>query len=160
MKRVAIKKPEEIKRQILEYFQGSEDLKLAYKLQAILLLLDNKDTNCTEVSIIYGSTPQTLANWVHKLNQGEGGSIEVLKNRAKPGRSTRLSKNDMQSIKDVLMKSPRQYGIKSTQWDGDTLSILLNKKFDIKLKTRQCQRILQNIGFANKRGRPWNKVPE
>jgi len=151
MKRVAIKKPEEIKRQILEYFQGSEALKLAYKLQAILLLLDNKDTNCTEVSRIYGSTPQTLANWVHKLNQGEGGNIEVLKNRAKPGRSTRLSKNDMQYIKDALMKDPRQYGIKSTRWDGDTLSILLNKKFDIKLKTRQCQRILHNIGFANKR---------
>lgn len=157
MKRIAIENPEEIRKQILEYFQESEDLKFAYKLQGILLLLNNKDTNCSEVSRIYGSTPQTLASWVHKLNQGNGHDIEVLRNKPKPGRSTRLSKDELHTIKDALKKEPVQYGLKATKWDGNSLSSLMSKKFEIELKTRQCQRILQRLGYANKRGRPWDK---
>lgn len=159
VKRITIKKPEEVKRQILEYFQGSEDLKFAFKLQGILLLLNNEDTNCSAISRIYGSTPHTIASWVRKLNEGTGGNIEVLKNKPKPGRATQLSKNDMAIIKDVLKKKPSHYNLPSPNWDGDTLSVLLEKQFGIKLQVRQCQRILQRLGRANKRGRPWNKRP-
>lgn len=160
MKRLTIKKSEKIREQIFEYFQESEDMKLAYKLQGVMLLLNNKDTNCTEVSRIYGCTPQTLANWVHKLNQGEGGNIEVLRNKTKPGRSAHLSKNQLHTIKDALGKNPTHFGLKSTKWDGETLSMFLSKQFGVELKVRQCQRILQRMGYANKRGRPWDKLHE
>lgn len=159
MKRIAIKNPKEVRKQILEYFQGSEDLKFAYKLQGVLLLLDNKDTNCSEVARIYGTTPQTLAKWVHKLNEGNEVNIDVLRDRPKPGRSTRLSKNELKAINDVLKKQPVQYGLHAVKWDGPTLSSFLTKKFGIELKVRQCQRILQRMGYANKRGRPWHKGP-
>jgi len=159
MKRITISKPQEVRRQILEYFQGSEDLKFAYKLQGILLLLNNEETNCSEVARIYGSTPQTLAGWVHNLNQGSGGNIEVLRNKPKPGRAAQLSKNDLRTIKDVLKTTPSHYGLQSPTWDGDTLSVFLGKQFGIKLQVRQCQRILQRLGRANKRGRPWDKRP-
>jgi hypothetical protein len=81
-------------------------LKLAYKLQGILLLLNNKETNYTALSSI-GSTPQTLVNRVHKLNKGEGVNIEVLRKKAKVGRSARLSKDNLNIIKDALRKKPR-----------------------------------------------------
>lgn len=157
MRRIAIKNPEEVKKQILKYFQESEDLKFAYKLQGILLLLNNKDINCSEVARVYGSTPQTLASWVHRLNEANGGNIEVLRDKPKPGRSTRLSKIELQSIKDVLKKTPTYYGFNVPKWDGHTLSRFLNKEFGIELKIRQCQRLLQKMGHANKPGRPWDK---
>lgn len=160
MKRLTIKNPEKIRKQILEYFQESDDLKFAYKLQGILLLLDNKDVNCSEVAQIYGSTPQTLANWIHKLNEGEGGNIEVLRSKKKPGRSTRISKDQLKNIKDALKKKPTQYEIQSARWDGPTLSIFVEKQLGIKLEVRQCQRLLQRLGYNNKRGRPWDKAPE
>jgi transposase len=160
MKRLTIMKSEEIREKISKYFQESEDMKFAYKLQGILLLLNNKDTNCTEVSRIYGCTPQTLANWVHKLNQGKGGNIEVLRNKVKPGRSAHLSKNQLHIIKGALKKSPTHFNLKSTKWDGETLSMFLSRQFGVELKVRQCQRILRRMGYANKRGRPWDKLPE
>lgn len=159
MKRLSIKNPEEVKRRILEYFNSTEELRFASKLQGILLLLENENTNCSEVARIYGSTPQTLAGWVHKLNEGNGGDIEVLRDKAKSGRNTRLSKDQSQAIKDVLKKEPTHFGIKSTKWDGNTLSEYLTQELGITLQIRQCQRLLQRLGYANKRGRPW-PVPE
>ena len=156
MKKITIKNPEEVKRQILKYFQQSEDLKFAYKLQGIWQLLNNKDANCSEVARMYGSTPQTVASWVHRLNEAEGCSIEVLRDKPKPGRSTRLSKDKMRSIKDALNKTPAHYGLHVSKWDGNALSLFLNKEFGVELKVRQCQRLLQRMGHANKPGRPWD----
>lgn len=159
MRRITIEKPEKIKQQILDYFQESAEHKFAYKLQAILLLLDNEHTNCSEVARIYGTSPQAIAKWVRQLNEGKG-NIEALKNRPKFGRNTRLSKKDMRHIKDVLTRNPAVYGIQSNRWDGITLSAFLKKEMGIELKVRQCQRVLNRLGVANKSGRPWNKLPE
>lgn len=142
---MTIKKPNEVKRQILEYLQSSDDLKFSHKLHGILLLLDNKNTNCSEVSRIYGNTPQALTAWVHKLNQGEGGNIEVLRNIKKSGRNTRLSKDQIQKIKYVTQQSPRRYGIDAEKWDGKSLSLYLSKQYGVNLKIRMCQRWLQRF---------------
>lgn len=159
MRRITIEKPEKIKQQILDYFQQSADHKFAYKLQAILLLLDNENTNCSEVARVYGSSPQAITKWVHQLNQGKG-NIEALKDKPKPGRNTRISEKNMRYIKDGLKQNPSMYGIQSNHWDGITLSAFLKKELGIELKVRQCQRILNRLGVANKSGRPWNKLPE
>lgn len=158
MRRITIEKPEKIKQQILDYFQESAEHKFAYKLQAILLLLDNEHTNCSEVARIYGASPQAIAKWVRQLNESKG-NIEALKDRPKSGRNTRLSEKDIRHIKGVLKYSPSVYGIQSNQWDGITLSAFLKKEMGIELKVRQCQRILSRLGVANKSGRPW-KLPE
>jgi len=159
MRRITIEKPEKIKQQILDYFQDSAEHKFAYKLQAILLLLDNEHTNCSEVARIYGTSPQTIAKWVRQLNEGKG-NIEALKDRLKSGRNTRLAERDMRHLKDVLKHNPSVYGIQSNRWDGITLSAFLMKEMGIELNVRQCQRILSRLRVANKSGRPWNKLPE
>jgi len=154
MRRLSIKKPKEVRRKIKEYFTSSPDLRFAHKLNGILMLLEDIHTNCSAIARIYGSSPQTIAKWVHKLNQGEGANIEALRDQIKPGRNTRLSKNQLLIIKDVIIKSPSYYKINSSKWDGNTLSEYLTQQFGITLQIRQCQRILQRIGAANKRGRP------
>src|SRR5579864_4420948 len=145
MKRLYIKKPEQVKQQIMAYLNSSEELKFSHKLHAILLLLENEHTNCSEVSRIYGSTPQSLAMWVHKLNEGQGGNIDGLRDKAKPGRNMRLSKDQIQEIKYAIGRSPKQYRMDSVKWDGKTLSAFLHKKYGVNLKIRMCQRWLQKL---------------
>ncbi|MEO8771063.1 MAG: winged helix-turn-helix domain-containing protein [Ferruginibacter sp.] len=157
MKRLSIKKPEEVKGQILEYLNSSEELKFVGRLNGILMLLQNEDTNCSEVARIYGYTPQAIAGWVHRLNKGQGGNIEVLKDKLKTGRNTRLSEIQLQNIKDILKEPPVIVGLKSDNWDGNTLSEYLNQQFGINLQIRQCQRLLQRLGHSNLRGRPWDR---
>jgi transposase len=154
MKRISIKQPEKLLRQIEDYFDSTDELKFAAKLQGVLLLLRDENNNCSQVARQLGKTPQTIAGWARKLNQGKGGNIEVLRDKIKPGRSTRLSKSHMKIIKDVLRQRPTHFGMTSTKWDGSTLSEYLHQSLGITLQIRQCQRILQRLGYANKRGRP------
>lgn len=154
MRKTTIKQPEKLLRQIEEYFDSSDELKFAAKLQGVLLLLKYEDNNCSEVARLIGKTPQTVAGWARKLNQGKGGNIDVLRDKVKPGRNTRLSPDQMKKIKDILKEDPAQFGISSTKWDGNTLSEYLDQRLGITLQLRQCQRILQRLGYANKRGRP------
>lgn len=154
MKRISIKEPEKLLRQIEAYFDSTDELKFAAKLQGVLLLLRDENSNCSEVARQIGKTPQTIAGWARKLNQGKGGNIEVLKDKIKPGRNTRLSKTNMKYIKDVLKRPPAHSGSTSTKWDGNALSAYLHQSLGITLQIRQCQRILQRLGYANKRGRP------
>ena len=143
MKRLTIKKPDQIKAQILQYLNGSEELKFSHKLHGVLLLLVN--ANCSRVSRIYGGTPQGLAAWIHKLNQGEGGDIQVLRDKAKPGRNKRLSPHHIKAIKYALNKKPTAYGMQGTVWTGEILSKYLNKKYGVQLKVRMCQRWIQRL---------------
>jgi transposase len=154
MKRTTIKQPERLLQQIEEYFGSSDESKFAAKLQGVLLLLRDKDNNCSTVARLIGKTPQTVAGWVRQLNRGKGGNIAVLRDKIKPGRNTRLSKDHLKDIKDVLKQSPAHFGIDAIQWDGNTLSTYLDQKIGIPLQLRQCQRIIQRLGYANKRGRP------
>jgi transposase len=149
MKRLLIKKPQKIKEKILEYLNSSDELKFSHKLHGILLLLENENNNCSEVSKIYGNTPQTLTAWVHKLNEGEGGDIDVLREKNKPGRNTRLSTNQIQYIKYAIQKTPKQFAINSLHWDGKTLSLFLEQKYNIHLKIRMCQRWLKRLQHEN-----------
>jgi transposase len=154
MKRTTIKQPEKLLRQIEAYFDSTDESKFAAKLQGVLLLLRDKNNNCSEVARLIGKTPQTVAGWVRKLNRSKGGNITVLRDKIKSGRNTRISKEQLKDIKDVLKQTPAHFGIQAIQWDGNTLSTYLDQKVGITLRLRQCQRILQRLGYANKRGRP------
>ena len=158
MKKLVINNGAKIKQQILQYFQSSEDLKLAYRLHCILALIDNESMSCEQVAKQHGTTPQTVARWIHAFNETDG-DINVLRDKDKPGRSPRVNQSKIDIISDVLKDPPTKYGIKAEKWEGKTLSELLNKKFDINLQVRQCQRIMQKLGFANKKGRDWSKRP-
>jgi len=52
MKRLLIKKPQQVKEKILEYLNSTDELKFSHKLHGILLLLENENNNCSEVSKI------------------------------------------------------------------------------------------------------------
>ena len=67
MRRTTIKQPEKLLHQIEAYFESTDESKFAAKLQGVLLLLRDKNNNCSEVARLIGKTPQTVAGWVRKL---------------------------------------------------------------------------------------------
>lgn len=160
MKKLIINNRSKIKEQILSYFQSTEELKLSYRLHCILMLIENETLSCEDVAKQHGTTPQTIARWIHAFNKTNG-DINVLKDKDKPGRTPRISGDQLDIISDVLKNQPNRYGIKADKWEGATLSELLKQKFNIDLKVRQCQRVMKKLGLANKKGRDWtNRPPE
>lgn len=159
MKKLVIKNQEEIRHRILQYFQSTEDLKLSYRLHCILMLIEDSNLSCQDVAQMHGTTPQTIARWIHAFNDTNG-DIHVLKDKNKPGRNARVAPNKLKMISDVLKTHPSKHGLKVDKWEGMALSELLKRKFNIDLKVRQCQRIMKKLGFANKKGRDWSHRPE
>jgi len=155
MKRLEIKNQALIKERILQYFQSSEDLKLSYRLHCILMLIDNEQLTCSDVARMHGTTPQTIARWIHAFNSTNG-DIEILKDKEKPGGNSRITESQLSIISDVLKHMPSRYGINAQKWEGKTLSVFLKQKFSIDLAVRQCQRIMKNLGLANKKGGDWS----
>ena len=72
--------------------------------------------------------------------------FEVLKGKGKTGRSSKLSKEQKEEIKIVLIKSPQESGY--YKCDGISLSDYIKNQYDIDICVRQCQRLFHEIGFS------------
>lgn len=152
MQLLELKSPEEIKKKIQQYFRKSEEAKFVHRLHGILLKIDNKDNACNTIAQLFGNSSRTISNWINKVN--EAGDIEVLRDKMKPGRTSKLNKVQLATIKETLQKAPELAGVSANIWDGKSLSFYIEKEFKVVLGVRQCQRLFKKLGFSLKRARP------
>lgn len=152
MQILELKSSDELKEKIQEYFRKNEEAKFIHRLHGILLKIDNKDNACQTIADLFGHSSRTISNWINKVN--ETGNIEVLRDKPKPGRNSKLNEEQLIIIKDILQKPPELSGISANIWDGKSLSFYIKKEFEIILGVRQCQRLFKKLGFSLKRARP------
>ncbi len=89
---------------------------------------------------------------MHKINKNN--NINILKDKKKPGRKTRLNTEQQNFIKESLIKHPSEFGLNANIWSGKILSHFIKEQFGIDLKVRQCQRLFHKLNFSLKRARP------
>jgi len=149
MKRLAIKKPDEVRKRILAYL-ASDDEQIQYflRLNAMLLLMQPGGPGAIEIAEMYGLARQTVTRWAARLNSS-GGDITVLLDSPKPGRDTRMSNKQIALIDKTLLKSPRKAGIQKDKWTGVVLSDYLKQQYGIDLKVRMCQRWIRRMADAH-----------
>jgi len=152
MQKLQVKNPEIIKDEIHKYLNKSDEAKFVHRLHGILLLISNTENNCDTVAELFDNSPRSLSNWIHKINETK--DINVLRDKAKPGRTPSLNPEQFEKLKQVLQKYPDEVGLNANIWDGKTLSYYIEREFKIILKVRQCQRIFRKLGFSLKRARP------
>jgi transposase len=56
-----------------------------------------------------------------------------------------------QKLTEALTKSPEEFGLKRTRWDGIVVVEFLRKVCDVELKPRQARNWLNRLGFVLKR---------
>ena len=145
MQKLSVENPEVIRKEIQAYLK-SPDGRFIHRLHGILLMLESSDYNCNHVGVLFGNSPRTISNWVHKINKT--GSISSLIDAPRPGRKPRLTPDQEDQIKKALLNTPDQSGVGANQWDGKTLSFYIQQTFQIDLKVRQCQRLMKKLGFT------------
>jgi len=160
MQKTVIENKESIQRQAATYLSGKENKKhgdpFIHRLQIIQYMITH-DASCVQAAKKFDTYPRTILAWLYKLN--ETASVESLRDQLGQGRKTTLTPQHLQLIQKALKKTPLKVGLTGDTWTGKILSAYLTQKAGITLKDRQCQRILQKNGLANKRGRP-PQVPE
>jgi len=151
MQKLTILEPKKIERQINALINNDPESKFIYRLCSLKMFISDPGCSAEKLAQIMRASPRTIANWIHSIN--DTGQINVLRDKEKPGRNSRLTDNQLLEIQEVVQQHPSIAGLEANLWDGKALSHFINKKYGIEIKVRQCQRIFKKLGFTLKRGR-------
>ena len=127
----------------------SEQARYDHRLHGVLLVAEG--LTCPSVAQLLGDAPRTVEYWVHRFD--EHGFAGLLDGK-RSGRPRRLTGEQRAVVQRALRQSPSAVGLSGAIWDGKTLSAFLDKRFGVKLKARQCQRLFRQLGFRLRKPRP------
>jgi len=127
----------------------SEEARYDHRLHAILLVA--KGMSCPEAADYLGDSERTVRYWINQyMEKGLQGLIE----EERPGRPSRLAKEQLEQINRALRGKPEDVGLRGGIWDGKLLSAFIQKEFQISLGIRQCQRLFRQLRFRLRKPRP------
>lgn len=151
MQRLTLQDPKKINRKIDKFLNNDPESKFIFRLCSLKMFMNDPNCSADRLGKLMNTSPRTIANWIHKINTE--GDVEVLRDKEKPGRTSRLDESQLEILKKNLQLHPRDLGIDANLWDGKAFSHHIKKIFGIELQVRQCQRLFRKLGFSLKRAR-------
>ena len=149
MRALSISDAQEMILAIQDEIRRTEQARYDHRLHGVLLVAQGM--SCPEVAARLGDSPRAVEYWVNRFEKsGFGG----LADGERSGRPSRLNARQLEQINIWLRQSPQQCGLDANLWDGKTLSALIEKKFQVRLGIRQCQRLFRQFGFRLRKPRP------
>ena len=142
MRRIEFKKPDRTKEILRSEIRRSDEARYDHRLHAVLLAVDGRSPY--DIAELLGDAPRSVYNWI-KLFQEDG--LQGLRETPRPGRPTRLTEMQLQTLVEDMVRSPEEFGYDQVIWDGALLAYHLEKTFGVKLGVRQCQRLFHHLGM-------------
>jgi transposase len=140
--------------QIKSVLQKDDKYKIGMKLNAIYQL--SKGMSSRKLVEFYGTSFKQILNWVHRF-EAEG--VEGLKDKAGRGRKSKLSGEQIESLKEIISsKCPIDFGYNTNTWTGAILMELISKEFNTIYKKTQVYNLLKQMGFTFQKAK--GKYPE
>jgi len=127
----------------------SDESRYDHRLHGVLLVAQGM--TCPEVSRWLGDAPRSVQYWVRRF---EARGLAGLSEGQRSGRPRRLSDAQLEEVERALRQTPRDVGLSGTLWDGKTLSAWIERRFQVHLAVRQCQRLFRQLGFRLRKPRP------
>lgn len=113
------------------------------RIAGLLLLLAGWKS--TAVSRLFGVSRQAVLDWIRKANRT---GLDSVVDEPRPGRPTRMDAATRRKLKEALTKSPEQFGLQRTRWDGIVVVEFLEKVCHVQLQPRQARNWLRRLGFV------------
>jgi transposase len=115
------------------------------RIAALLLLL--KGWKSTAISRLFGISRQAVVDWIRKADKR---GLDSVLDKQRPGRPARMGPAAQQKLAEALTKSPEEFGLRRTRWDGVVVVEFLHKVCNVELKPRQARNWLKRLGFVLK----------
>jgi len=115
------------------------------RIATLLLLL--RGWKSTAISRLFGISRQAVVDWIRKANKR---GLDSVIDKPRPGRPSRMSAASQQKLADALTRSPEEFGLRRTRWDGVVVVEFLRKVCNVELKPRQARNWLKRLGFVLK----------
>jgi transposase len=143
MKASKIENAEVIAMQIEDEIKSNPQGRYFHRLHLILLV--TKGMTSQTVAQLFGEPLRNVQRWVKEFNEK---GLESLKDHERPGRPTRLTKHQLGELKADIEKDPLQFGFTQGFWDGPILADHIQRKYELLISVRQCQRIFHKFGYS------------
>ena len=88
---------------------------------------------------LLGESPRALAYWVRRYRDL---GPEGLHEEKRTGRPRRLTTAQQEEVRSLLRTSPEG----SQRWTAKALAVWLDQEHSVQLGTRQCARLIQELG--------------
>jgi transposase len=115
------------------------------------VLLVASGLSCERVASLFGDSPRTLVNWVRRF---DGKGLVGLAEGNHSGRPTRLSADQLEEVRSLVRQPPTAAEVDANLWDGKTLRVCLQKRYDVQMSVRQCQRLFRLVDTRYRLRRP------
>lgn len=134
------------KEQLLALAEKVPGAWIGLKIATLLLVLEGQRPGW--ISEVLGQTRMNINRWTRAVNKD---GVEALIPKKQSGRPARLTSKVAAQLELHLEESPQTFGLNRVRWDGPTLATHLQRQFGIKLKVRQAQYWLHQLGYRLKR---------
>jgi transposase len=149
MRKLQIEDAEVMRIAIQQEIGRNEESRYDHRLHGLLLVTAGQ--SCREVAQLFGEDGTTVQRWVQRF---EHGGLDALREGERSGRPCTLDGKDWRRLQGDLRKTPRDFGLAATLWDGPVLAEHLRRRYAVDLGVRQCQRLFRQMGFRLRKPRP------
>jgi transposase len=123
----------------------------ARRLLAIAMILDGASR--LDAARQAGMDRQTLRDWVLRYNAG---GIDALSSRKPPGTAARLTKAQMDELRDLVVKGPDPKVHKVIRWRCVDLRAEVQRRFAVTVCERTIDKWLRKLRLARLQPRPYH----
>jgi transposase len=149
MRKLQIEDPEVMRIALQQEIARSEESRYDHRLHGLLLVTAGQ--SCRQVAELFGENGTTVQRWVRRLEEG---GFQALRESERSGRPSALDAGQWRKLQADLRKTPRDFGLPASLWDGPVLSEHLRRQYSVELGVRQCQRLFRRMGFRLRKPRP------
>jgi putative transposase len=121
------------------------------KERALILLHSKEDKTTREIARILKKSPTTVSLWIRRFNK-EG--FDGLRNKPKEGRPTKVVKDNFESIREDLAKSPEHFGYDQQFWSTKLLKTHIKEHYQTEYTYRHLIRLFHEFGYSLIKPRP------
>jgi transposase len=149
MRPINVSDPENSRALLQQEINRHQDARYDHRLHCVSLVAAG--IPCEQVALYFGDSPRSVVNWVRRFDhRGLAGLAEG--NHS--GRPARLSAEQMEEVRAMIRKPPREVGLPANLWDGKALAQCLQERYQIPLGVRQCQRLFHQLDLRYRLPRP------
>ena len=99
----------------------------------------------SDVARKYGVNPSSVTRWKQML---EKDGMEGLKQRKAPGKESKLSEEQQEVLRGIILQGAAAYGYKTDLWTLRRVSEVIKKEFDVSYHFRSLSDVLHRMGLS------------
>lgn len=119
------------------------EYRVAKRIHAVLL--NNQENTSTQISNILHTSRSKVSKW---LRDYEYYGYEALLEGQRSGRKTRLSKDQLTELGDIVDSGPIAYGYTSAIWSSIMIRDVIQNEFSVKYHPGHVRKLLHKMNFS------------